>query len=205
MSLITYSLDSLPTEPLVLVLSRLIAVDLVRLKLVCSALRAQLDHLGVYERVTEQRDTGLFQCTFCMRRWPQLGIEQLTMVGCVDIHRHGLFKIVTNYAGESCMVMSIVDGAYCRYLYINSGMAKYMISTGVADWSDIWILGSVEPLGAQEYIAEWLNYKYHGSQRFITMGHLGGIRRAILDIWDTRWGGCQHIFAPEVVHLLTSW
>ncbi len=200
---LTYSLHLLPTEPLVLILSHLIPSDLAHLRLTCSVLQAQLDHLGASKSIVKQQYVSPSQCTLHIRQWPQLSMERLDMVTrAYDLHR-----VVTNYAGESCMVASIVDETTYRYLYINNGMAKHMLGVYVSNRLDIWILRSVEPLGVQEYITEWMNYKYHGSIRLTGMVGFPfpSIRRAVLDIWDTHWGGCQHIFAPEVVHLLTSW
>ncbi len=201
MALATPTLCALPTEPLILILSYLIPVDLAHLRLTCSALRAQLDHLGARKSVDEKRNTDVIQCTFRVRCWPQLGMERLDMVE----HPYGLHKIATNYAGGSCMIMSILDETYCRYLYIDSGMAKYLLSTCVSNRLDIWILRSVKPLRVQEYLKEWLKHRYSGSHLFITIGNTPSICRSITDIWDAYYGGYQYMFAPEVVQLLTSW
>ncbi len=202
MSAPLYSLSSLPTEPLVLILSRLIHIDLTHLRLVCTTLRAQLDRLGARECVVEQRNVGRPSCIFYVMCWPQMGIERLDI-----IEQSGLScSVVTNYT--SCMprmVMSILNYPHHRYLYIINGAAKYMLFITRSDkHSGAVIVSPGRPLRVQEYLDEWMKHRTGCYSQLRSTASDSNMLQVVLDIWDTHYGGLQHIFAPEVVQLLTS-
>ncbi len=71
-----------------------------------------------------------------------------------------LYEVVSNYAGVSCMIMSIIGGMHHRYIYINNGMARYTLSIRMDKRNRTCIESSIRLLEIQDYLCEWLNTRY---------------------------------------------
>ncbi len=102
------------------------------------------------------------------------------------------------------MIMSIIGGMHHRYIYINNGMARYTLSIRMDKRNRTCIESSIRLLEIQDYLCEWLNTRYGYSYGLLSRASDSNMLQVVLDIWDTHYGGLQHIFAPEVVQLLTS-
>ncbi len=150
-------MNDVPAEIFAMICRELAPMYMVRLRRVCRQILTKLATLGLTDATSCPTTTTRMSIAFTIeyRYWP---IHDRSLISRLMVYS---FKYIASYEKIGrCMVLilrHVGESTLTRYLYINEGMAKYMV-TVIRPKLHISVLSSATYIPTREYLKSWLDF-----------------------------------------------